>query len=214
VERVLAESGVELEALDALLLVGGGSQLPLVRRCLKDLVGSRLKISPHPFASTAVGLAVYADSAATRPVEERFSRHFGVWREAEAGAKRVFDPIFAQNTSLPAEGQSLAVTRRYRPTHNIGHFRFEECAALNAAGDPTGHRTPWCQIYFPFDPEIPKNEPLEGRPVERRSAAPYEVEERYEVDGRGVITVTLSRSEPPLVRRYLLHGPERISVSK
>jgi molecular chaperone DnaK (HSP70) len=212
-EDVLSASGVDLDDVDALLLVGGGSQMPLVRRRLKALVGSRLKISPHPFASTAVGLAIHADQAPLRPVEERFSRHFGVWREAEGGARRVFDPIFDRETRLPRPGKKLAVARTYRPAHNIGHFRFEECAALDADGNPTGHRTPWCQVLFPFDPEIPPNDPLAARAVERDERfARYAVQERYECDGRGLITVTLERADPPLSRSFLLHGPERVTL--
>src|SRR5262249_50371299 len=147
----------------------------LVRRCLKDLVGSRLKISPHPFASTAVGLAVNADSKSTRPAQDRFSRHFGVWREAEGGARPHFDPIFDRETNLPPPGEIFVVTRTYRPAHNIGHFRFEECTALDGAGGPSGDRTPWCDILFPFDPRIPVNDPLEERSVVRREGpGPYE----------------------------------------
>jgi hypothetical protein len=212
-EEVLSSSGVDLDDADALLLVGGGSQMPLVRRRLKSLVGARLKFSPHPFASTAVGLAIQADRALLRPVEERFSRHFGVWREAEGGARPVFDPIFDQETRLPRPGKKIAVTRTYHPAHNIGHFRFEECATLDAEGNPTGHATPWCQILFPYDPGIPPNDPLVGRAVERDDRfARYAVCERYECDSRGLITVTLERTDPPLSRSFLLHGPERVTL--
>jgi len=213
-EDVLGPSGLDLDEIDALLLVGGASQMPLVRRRLKDLMGARLKISPHPFASTAVGLAIHAAQAEMRPVEERFSRHFGVWREAEGGARAVFDPIFARETRLPPAGRKLVVTRAYRPAHNVGHFRFEECAALGRDGNPAGPRTPWCEILFPFDPAIPGNRPLDGVPVERTGRfAGSEAEERYECDSRGLITVTLRRADPPLARSYLLHGPERVALS-
>ena len=213
-EEVLSASGVDLDDVAALLLVGGGSQMSLVRRRLKDLVGARLKISPHPFASTAVGLAIHADQAQVRPVEERFSRHFGVWREAEGGARPDFDTIFDRETRLPRPGKTLAVTRVYHPAHNIGHFRFEECAALDAEGNPTGHRTPWCQILFPFDAEIPPNDPLVGRTVERDDRfARYIAQERYECDSRGLITVTVERADPPLSRSFLLHGPEQVTLA-
>jgi molecular chaperone DnaK (HSP70) len=213
-EEVLAPSGLELEEIDALLLVGGASQLPLVRRRLRELVGARLKISPHPFASTAVGLAIHAAQAEMRPVEERFSRHFGVWREAEGGARAVFDPIFVRETCLPPAGRKLVVTRVYHPAHNVGHFHFEECAALGRDGTPGGVRTPWCTVLFPFDPAIPGSVPLEHIPVERTDRfAALETEERYECDSRGLITVTLRRPEPPLTRSYLLHGPERVALA-
>ena len=83
------------------------------------------------FAATAIGLAVFLDSESSFELSERFSRHFGVFREAEAGTGVVFDPIVCKDAALPTDGRTpLVVRRRYRAAHNIGHFRFVECSRL------------------------------------------------------------------------------------
>lgn len=206
-QDILAASGtLEMDGLDALLLVGGGAQLPLVRRRLRNVVGNRLKISPHPFASTAVGLAIHAEQAASRPVYDHFGRHFGVWREAEGGAVRTFDPIFARDTVLPGRGNPpLEVVRSYRPHHNIGSFNFEECTGLAKNGTVTVDATPWNRIHFPFDAALPANEPLKDEQVVRSPRfAQYLITERYRCDHHGIITVEIERQHPRLARQYML----------
>jgi molecular chaperone DnaK (HSP70) len=205
-QQVLCAAGtLELAGLDALLLVGGGAQLPVVRRRLRGVVGARLKISPHPFASTAVGLAIHAEEAARRPVYDRIGRHFGVWREADAGTSASFDPIFMQDTPLPPRGEVLEVARSYRPYHNIGVFRFEECSGLMDGGRRIEEARPWNTIHFPFDPELGPNEPLADRPIVRSPEfAAAEITERYRCDHHGMITVEIARDRPALERQYML----------
>ena len=53
----------------------------------------RVKRSPHPFAATAIGLAVFVDREAGFALSERLSRHFGVFREAQTGEDVTFDLI-------------------------------------------------------------------------------------------------------------------------
>ncbi len=212
---VMSDSQLDFAQLDALLLVGGGSQMHLVQRQLKERVGARLKISPHPFASTAVGLAIHADRSEVAPVKDRFARHFGVWRESEAGERKSFDTIFGRDTALPPLGETLLVKRIYHPAHNIGHFRYEECATLDAAGTPVGHHTPWCEIHFPFDPALAGSDRLDLEAVQRTERFSGSlVEERYECDSQGLITVRLLRFEPPLSCSYLLHGPEQVTPTR
>src|SRR6202012_4687990 len=120
-------------------VVGGTGGFPLIARMLRTTFGEkRVKRSPHPFAATAIGLAVFLDKESGFALSERFSRHFGVFREAHAGNDVVFDPIVAKDASLPADGRSpLVVKRLYRAAHNIGHFRFVECSRL-VNGRPDG----------------------------------------------------------------------------
>src|SRR6202007_2454617 len=93
-------------------VVGGAGAFPLVSRMLRTTFGDqRVKPSPHPFAATAIGLAVFVDKEAGFALSERFSRNFGVFREAEAGAGVVFDPIECQNALPPAEGQTPRAVR-------------------------------------------------------------------------------------------------------
>ena len=98
-------SDVTWSEVAGIYVVGGAGSFPLVSRMLRATFGEkRVKRSPHPFAATAIGLAVFLDNEAGFALSERFSRNFGVFREAEAGADVVFDPIVPKDVSLPAMG--------------------------------------------------------------------------------------------------------------
>ena len=129
-----------------------------------------MKRSPHPFAATAVGLALFLDGDAGFSLADRLTRHFGVFREAEAGEEVVFDPIFPKDLPLPAAGGApLTAVRRYRAAHDVGHFRFVECSRL-VEGRPDGDVTPWHDVKFPFLPSL-RGAPLDGTAVRRLAAA-------------------------------------------
>src|SRR5690606_18708167 len=83
----------DTRALGGLYLVGGAAAFPAVARKLRARFGKKLQVAPQPFAATAVGLAIAADPAAAVMVRESATRHFGVWREAEGGADKIFDPL-------------------------------------------------------------------------------------------------------------------------
>ena len=98
-------------------------------------------------------------------MRETLTRHFGVWREADGGSRVVFDPIFVKDAAL--DETTTRVERRYRPAHNLGHYRFVECASLSPAGDPESGVTPWDEVSFAFDPSLRDAGDLETHPVER-----------------------------------------------
>ncbi|OBK28840.1 molecular chaperone Hsp70 [Mycobacterium asiaticum] len=181
-------------------VVGGAGSFPLVSRMLRAEFGEkRVKRSPHPFAATAIGLAVFLDTDAGFVLSERFSRHFGVFREAQAGSDVIFDPIVPKDASLPADGRTpLVVSRTYRAAHNIGHFRFVECSRL-VNGRPDGDVTPYDPVLFPFDPSLHDRDDLGRQPVGRCSDGP-QVEERYVVAPSGAVEVTLT-TQPAGFRR-------------
>jgi molecular chaperone DnaK len=185
-------------------VVGGAGGFPLVSRMLRTTFGDkRVKRSPHPFAATAIGLAVFLDKESGFAVSERFSRHFGVFREAEAGAGVVFDPIVHKDASLPSDGHTpLVVRRTYRAAHNIGHFRFVECSRL-VNGRPDGDVTPYDPVLFPFDPALYDREDLGRQPVGRWTDGP-DVEERYVVAPGGAVEVTLTTQPDGFMRTFRL----------
>jgi len=195
---------VDWSEVAGIYVVGGAGGFPLVSRMLRNTFGEkRVKRSPHPFAATAIGLAVFLDKESGFALSERFSRNFGVFREAEAGAGVVFDPIVCKDVSLPADGQSpLVVKRRYRAAHNIGHFRFVECSRL-VDGRPDGDVTPYDPVLFPFDPALHDRDDLGRQPVGRWTDGP-DVEERYVIAPSGAVEVTLTTQPAGFERTFRL----------
>src|SRR6185295_19031594 len=179
--------------LAGIYVVGGASSFPLVYRQLRERFGQhRVRRSPHPFAATAIGLANFLDDEAGFELSDCLTRHFGVWREAETGRGITFDPIFAKDTRLPRAGEaSLEAVRRYRPAHNLGHYRFAECSRLRE-DRPDGDVTPWEEIRFPFDPALRESGDLADVDVRRHDGHAPEVEERYRCTSAGIFEVTLS----------------------
>jgi molecular chaperone DnaK len=199
-----AAGSVAWSEVAGIYVVGGAGGFPLVSRMLRTTFGDkRVKRSPYPFAATAIGLAVFLDNEAGFELSERFSRHLGVFREAQAGADVVFDPIVPKDASLPADGRTpLVVRRRYRAAHNIGHFRFVECSRL-VNGRPDGDVTPYDPVLFPFDPALYDREDLGRQPIGRWNDGP-DVEERYVVAPSGAVEVTLTTQPTGFERTFRL----------
>ncbi len=197
--------GIELEGIAGIYIVGGASSLPIVGRILRSRYGKRVHRSPYPHAAVAIGLAIATDNAGAFELDDRFSRNFGVFREAASGARASYDPIFTREMPLPRPGTpSLVVSRRYRAAHDVGHYRFFECADLDSAGEPRGDLAPLSDLYFPFEPQL-RNEPaLEKRQVHRLRGAGPLIEERYAMDARGLIEITIVDLETGFERKKTL----------
>ena len=189
----------------ALYVIGGGSELPLVSRVLKETYGRRVRRSAHARAATAIGLAIQADSETGYVLSEKFTRFFGVWREGDAGRRIIFDPLFAKGTPLAAAGEvPLAISRRYSPVHNIGDFRYLECSHLDDLGQPTGDVTVWDEIRFPFDPDLQRMNG-EAVPVAHSdTAASQLIEETYTCDASGTVGVRITNLSAGYGRDYRL----------
>jgi len=190
----------------ALYVTGGGSELPLVARVLRERFGRRVLRSAYTRSATAIGLAIQADQPGVYQLSEKLARSFGVWREADSGYRVVFDPLFGKGISLPQAGAPpLAIRRCYSPVHNVGHFRFLECSHRSADGGPSGEVTMWDEIYFPFDPTLQDTADLKGLAVEYSPlAARQRIEELYECDSGGAISVTISNSTSGFSRTFKL----------
>jgi molecular chaperone DnaK (HSP70) len=192
-----------------LYLVGGAAELPLIAQILRERYGRRLRKSPYPRAATAIGLAIAADEMAGFTLQDRFTRHFGVWREEEEGRRISFDPIFTKDTLLPPKGKPpLVQSRRYQPAHNVGHFRYLECSHIDEQGQPTGDLTAWDEIRFPFDPDLSGETGWEKIPIQRlESPKEGEAEEIYTCDSQGIVKVTLINHATSFKKSYQLrHG--------
>lgn len=192
-----------LSEVAGIYLVGGATRLPLVPRLLKERFGRRVHRSPYPAASVAIGLAIANSDELGFSLVDRFSRCFGVFRERDAGRALRFDPIFTTSTTLPRRGQVIEVRRRYRAAHNIGHYRYVECSALDAAGEPTGDLVPFGRVVVAFDPTLRGRDDVASLPVVRTAIGP-EVEERYVVDDNGVVTVSIVDRDAGVVTEAVL----------
>jgi molecular chaperone DnaK len=170
--------------LAGIYVVGGASSFPPVYRRLRERFGAhRVRRSPHPFGSCAIGLAIHLDESAGYKLAERLTRHFGVFREDEHGDRISFDVLVPKDTPLPAQ-----VSRRYRAAHNVGHYRFVECGRIEE-GRPEGNLAAWDELLFPFDAKL-RDRDLAKVPVERLGDGP-EVEESYQCGADGTVTASL-----------------------
>jgi molecular chaperone DnaK (HSP70) len=192
-----------LAEVAGIYLVGGATGLPLVPRLLKERFGRRVHRSPYPAASVAIGLAIAVGDELGFSLVDRFSRCFGVFRERDAGRGLRFDPIFTPSTTLPRRGDVVEVTRRYRAAHNIGHYRYVECSALDDADEPTGDLVPFGRVVVAFDPALRGRDDVATLPVMRTAPGP-EIEERYVIDEHGVVTVSIGECGAGIVTETVL----------
>src|SRR5580704_243766 len=204
VEDLLAANAEQ--AIDTLYLTGGGSELPPVARVLRETFGRRVRRSAYMRSATAIGLTIRADGHEVRPFRDQFTKHFGVWREADEGRNVVFDVIFARGLRLPSRGEEpLRIVRSYRPAHNIGYFRYLECAHLGSDHQPEGEISNWDEIRVAFDPTLGKSADLAGEAVRRFAAAQdLWVEEVYTCDANGNVKVDIHDTAAKRSHEYKL----------
>jgi hypothetical protein len=192
-----------LAELAGIYVVGGGSSLPVVGRVLRELFGRRVHRSPYPSAAIAIGLAIAGDEEAGFSISDRLSRHFGVFREGQGGAEVVFDPIFSRDARVPRLHDAPVVHRRvYRAAHNVGRYRFVECAALDAHGVPLGDITAYGDVYFPFDRGVRNARDLAAVPVRRMSHEGPLIQEEYAITPHGIVRVTITDLDSGYERAY------------
>ena len=190
----LEDGSQELAAdVAGLYVVGGGSDLPAIARQLRQTFGRRVHRSPHPGASTAIGLAIASDPDAGYTLRDQLSRGVGVFRERESGAQVSFDTLLSPQLRV-STSQSVSVSRTYRAAHNIGWFRFVEYTTTDDEGVPRGDVMPFGQIAFPFDSLLQglgDSVPLDEVEVRRTEDGPM-VREEYTVDEHGIVGVSIT----------------------
>jgi len=204
VEKLLVEHPER--PIDALYVTGGGSELPPVARILREEFGKRVCRSAYMRSATAIGLAIRADAHSGFVLRDQFMRNFGLWRETEGGHSITFDLVFPRGTALPAPKQpALRSVRSYQPAHNVGHFRYLECARVASDGHPIGEITDWDEIRFPFDPALQDRNDLSSVPVVRTPAMKsLVIEETYTCDSSGNLAVAISNKSTGYAKTFRL----------
>jgi molecular chaperone DnaK (HSP70) len=202
--RLDSDEGGALAEIAGIYVVGGASALPIVGRRLRERFGRRVHRSPYPSAAIAIGLAIAADEDAGFELSDRLSRHFGVFREDDGGRAVIFDPIFDREARVPSAGQAPVVSRRvYRAAHNVGRYRFVECAALDQLGVPHGDITAFNDVFFPFDRTLrARSSDLAEVPVRRLPGEGPLIQEQYAITPHGIVEVTITDLEAGYQRVY------------
>jgi molecular chaperone HscA len=200
VDRVLEETRGRSEPPDRIVLVGGGSLLPLVPKTLRDRYG-RAKIHQglYPLASVAIGAAMQAENPDLEVVD-RLTNHFGVIRVRADGYEYV-DVIFEKGRRLPKKGKQSFVERPgYDPRHNIGRFQYLECDDVDPkTGKARGQKVLWNTVLFPYDRNLnPDGAVPEGLSISdiatTHDLRDERITEEYFLDEYGIITSRISRS--------------------
>ncbi len=197
-----AEGDAELDELAGLYVVGGASELPIVGRALRERFGRRVHRSPYPSAAVAIGLAIASDDAGDFQLVDRTARSFSVFREGDAGREVVLDPIFERDAVLPPAGEPIQRSRSYHAAHNIGHYRFFECSAVDEAGKPKGDMALCGDALFPFDAALLGERDLSSIPVDRLADRGPRIEEHYALDHNGIVHVRIVNADAGYERSY------------
>lgn len=201
--RLEAKNDDAMAELAGIYVVGGASALPVVGRLLREVFGRRVHRSAYPSGAIAMGLAIASDEDAGFQLADRLSRHFGVFRESQGGRNVVFDPIFSRDTKVPGKHDAPVVHRRvYRAAHNIGRYRFVECASLDNSGVPLGDITAYNDVLFPFDRGVRDHGDLAAVPVHRMAQEGPLIQEEYAVTPHGMVRVTITDLESGFARAY------------
>lgn len=109
VAQALDEAGRRPDEVDRLILSGGSSRIPLVRRALAEFLGRGGESRVNPEEIVAVGAAVYANLADGAEdgvsVEDAVSQPFGVEIDGDE-----FAVVVPKNTPIPARRRRLFTT--------------------------------------------------------------------------------------------------------
>src|SRR3989475_895654 len=107
--QALADAGLEPSQIDEVVLVGGSTRIPLVRRLVGELFGKTPHSELNPDEVVALGAAVQADILVTRNREMRLLdvTPLSLGIETMGG---VMSKIIMRNSTIPATGSEMFTT--------------------------------------------------------------------------------------------------------
>ncbi|MFO8057316.1 MAG: Hsp70 family protein [bacterium] len=110
-EKVLKESGLKKEEIDAILLVGGSTRVPMVAKKVADFIGKPPSKNVHPDEAVALGAAILADSLINKESDimllDVLPINIGI---GLPNGKLL--PVFERNTSVPNQKMKVFTTSR------------------------------------------------------------------------------------------------------
>ncbi len=108
-QKALADGGLTVESVDRLVLSGGSSRIPLVRRRLGEIFGREPEGRVNPEEIVAYGASVFAALSSGAmgefTVRDAVSRSFGLEIDGD-----VFIPLIPKNTPIPAQKSRIFTT--------------------------------------------------------------------------------------------------------
>jgi molecular chaperone DnaK len=123
VTSALRDAGIDKKAISEVVLVGGATRVPLVRRLVAEYFGQAPREGVHPEEAVALGAAIQAGlkTGAISPergimITDVCPFTLGVEIQTTAGAQRlagVFSPIIPRNSTVP-----ISRTEVYSTTHD------------------------------------------------------------------------------------------------
>lgn len=117
IKKVLADAGIQKDALTGIILVGGSCKMPIVQKYIEHILGRKDMQVLNPDYMVALGVGIYAG------IKERnqdirdmmltdicpFSLGTGLYNEADT-SKNLMGIVIERNTALPASREAYRVT--------------------------------------------------------------------------------------------------------
>jgi molecular chaperone DnaK len=111
-DKVLTDAKVKPADIDAVLLVGGSTRIPMVAKAVADFFGKQPSKSVHPDEAVALGAAILADSiAGSKQQEVMLLDVLPITIGLKLGGDNVA-PIFERNSSVPSQKQKIFTTSK------------------------------------------------------------------------------------------------------
>jgi len=111
-DKVLDDANFKVEEIDAVLLVGGSTRIPMVAKLVADFFKKPPSKGVHPDEAVALGAAILADSiAGSRQQEVMLLDVLPITIGLKLGGDRV-STIFERNSPVPSQRQKIFTTSK------------------------------------------------------------------------------------------------------
>ena len=111
-DKVLSDAKLKPEDIDAVLLVGGSTRIPMVAKAVADFFKKQPSKSVHPDEAVALGAAILADSiAGSKEQEIMLLDVLPITIGLKLGGDNVAS-VFERNSSVPSQKQKIFTTSK------------------------------------------------------------------------------------------------------